>query len=155
MKRILFLLSILVAFSSCSSYRDVIINSVELKAFSLQSTSKAMISFDVEVDNPTNKTLYLSDLSGTLSEGDQEFAEFRLTDKASVPPKSTSQADVEVDIKLTNPMILMSIGLNIDSWDMSNFIINGEAIVETSSGLKRKMKLKDITLEELLNSIDN
>lgn len=150
MKRFVFLLISVIALTSCNKFKDIEVDFVSLSSFRLHSTSQAELSFDVIVDNPTDNTIILNGINGMIRKSDRDFAAVSLKEPVSVPPMSREKRTVVVSFSLLDPMALLSIGLNIDSWDMSDFKVNGTLYLKTDSGLKHKFRFKNVTLERML-----
>lgn len=150
MKRFFFLLISVIALTSCNKFKDIEVDFVSLSSFRLHSTSQAELSFDVIVDNPTDNTIILNGINGMIRKSDRDFAAVSLKETVSVPPMSREKRTVVVSFSLLDPMALLSIGLNIDSWDMSDFKVNGTLYLKTDSGLKHKFRFKNVTLERML-----
>lgn len=150
MKRFVFLLISVIALTSCNKFKDIEVDFVSLSSFRLHSTSQAELSFDVIVDNPTDNTIILNGINGMIRKSDRDFAAVSLKEPVTVPPMSREKRTVVVSFSLLDPMALLSIGLNIDSWDMSDFKVNGTLYLKTDSGLKHKFRFKNVTLERML-----
>ncbi|MPM68740.1 hypothetical protein SDC9_115674 [bioreactor metagenome] len=54
-------------------------------------------------------------------------------------------------VELLDPLALLSMGLNISTWDIKDFEINARTTVKTSTGLRKQIKLKKVPLQNLIN----
>lgn len=151
MKRTFILLLLLTALVSCTHYNQIKVESIDLANFRMESSTKAYISFNVKVDNPTDKNIMLVGMDGVLKKDMERFAVVSLVDTVSVPAASVNVVKVESEVSLCDPLSLLSMGLNIKSWSVDSFTASGELVLKPVNGCKRTLKLKDTKVESIIN----
>lgn len=144
------LLFSLILFSSCNYYKDVEVNGVKLISFKLESTSKATVGFEVEVDNPLNTTVFLTTFEGSLFKKERIFADFHISDIPSVAPRFKGGVPATVFITIDDPLTLLSTGLNIKSWKADDFMITCKIALRSDNGKRKVYKFKNVPLNKVI-----
>ncbi len=154
MKRLLFLtlLSALL-FAGCGNFRDIDIKQVKLQKFNLVSTSRADVTFDYLIDNPTNASLIISAADGFITKKGVRFAQLGLMQSDTIAPRSLTYSSLVIKIDLLDPISLLSMGLNISSWREQDFNLDARITVKTSSGYKKTLRFKNTPLNHLVNRL--
>lgn len=154
MKRILIFIILTLLLGSCSPINKMDVSVKHLDAFKLYSTSKADLSFTVNINNPTKSTITLDKFEGLISKDDRSFSEFVLMEPISLDPYFIGEKNVTLRIDLLDPLALLSIGLNINTWDMSSFTVDGDVILFTESGYKKTFRIRKMTLKKILKILN-
>lgn len=153
MKRFSILALISIVFlSGCTKYKDIKIESINLSSMKIVNTSKANLVFDVKAENPTNATLYLTDMHGTLLRNNKDFATLQLMDTPSIEPSYKGAFPVKMEISIIDPISILSLGLNFKSWNVEDFRINGKITIKSSTGGRKSFKYKDVPVQRLINT---
>lgn len=146
------LLSFILILGGCSRYQKIEIQSVNISSFRMESSSKALVSFDVEVSNHSNTPISLVLLDGVIRKDMNRFATVSLVDTVTVNASSTEKVKVTTQVILCDPMSLLSMGLNIKSWRMEDsFTVSGKIALKPEKGAKRTFKMKDTKLSKVIN----
>lgn len=154
MKRLLVLLAFLpLVLSSCSKLGEMEVRELELKSFQLLSTTSANIEVEYVIHNPTSKKLILDNVNGFLKKGDVNFAQVTLIEADTVAAKRVSVNRLVFKLDIQDPLSLLSMGLNISKWHYSDFTVDARAVVKTSDGGRRVIKIKNMSMENLINRL--
>ena len=155
MKKVLFILIIISAFAtSCSPVKKLNIDNVRLAEFRMESSTKASLTFEMDVYNNSQSAIFLTGATGTLRRDMDLFATVELADTVMAQPMETKKLRATVNVALCDPMSLLSMGLNIRNWDINSFTISGKMTLEKEKGGKRSHKIKDMPLKKLLNMLN-
>lgn len=154
MKRLLFLtlLSALM-FSGCTDFSEVDVKNFKLKKFDLVNTSRADITFEYLIDNPTSTDLIITSANGFITKKGVNFAQIGLMEPDTIASRSVSSNLADIQVDLLDPMSLLSMGLNISSWRVEDFNLNARITVRTSSGFRKIIKFKNVPLEHLVKRL--
>jgi len=154
MKRLIIpiLLSALL-FQSCVNYKEIDIKQVKIQKFNLVNTSRANVTFDYLVDNPTNSTLIISSAEGFITKKGVNFAQMELMQPDTIPSKRMTSGEISLKIDLLDPISLLSMGLNISSWKVQDFNFDAKITIKTSSGYKKVLKFRNVPLEHLTDRL--
>jgi LEA14-like dessication related protein len=144
-------LSFMMILGGCCHFQKVNVESVNLSSFRMESSSKALVSFDIKVNNPTNNAISIVFLDGVLRKDMDRFATVSLVDTATVSAGSIETVNVTTEVTLCDPMSLLSMGLNIKSWKSESFTISGKITLKCENGAKKNLKLKDTKLNKVIN----
>lgn len=137
--------------TGCASYKNINIEEVKLDKIQLQSTSNAIVELKCRIDNPANAKIYLTAVDGFVVRNGANFAQIRLLSSDTLAAKAVSEAVMVFQVELLDPLALLSMGLNISTWDIKDFEINARTTVKTSTGLRKQIKLKKVPLQNLIN----
>ncbi len=152
MKRIIFLIIIFsTLLTGCTQYRKVQIENVALKSFQFKATSSARIVSVIEVENPTKYTIELKDMDAKLLKEGKVFASFTLVETSSVQPFSDTKVEVTIDAKVTDPLAVITTGLDFKNWTTEDFCIEGKMVLATDGKSKKTVKLKQTPLDTVLS----
>lgn len=154
MKRLQFLLLLFgLLVTSCTNFNELDIKSVKLQKFNLVNTSRADVSFEFLVDNPTNSSLIITSAEGFITKKGVNFAQIGLLKADTISPRSVSNGVFAFQLVLLDPISLLSMGLNISSWRVQDFNLDASITIKTSSGHKKTLKLKEVPLDHLVNRL--
>lgn len=151
MRKSLFLCFLLLTFISCANYEDISVVDVRVDNISFQSTSQIMLTLGVKVDNPTRKTLKISDGVVDVFRGEQNLATMSVSEPATVAPKSNDYNRLTLQVQVKDLMALA--GLNAhDSAVLDQFDVEG--FLKVKSGIaSRKLKIDRTNFKSLLQSL--
>ena len=153
MRKFLILTLLLAAIlGGCSKYREVEVEDVRLQKIRLVSASKADLQLRVLVNNPTKSTFTITDIQGTLFRDDTRFAEVSLLEEAVVHPLSREETVIKCRIHLLDPLAVLVMGLDIQSWNPEEFKLNLKTTVR-SHGIKKNFKIDNIALDRVLKHV--
>ncbi|MFA6335473.1 MAG: hypothetical protein WCX48_07950 [Bacteroidales bacterium] len=154
MKRLLFLtiLSALL-FTSCTNFSEVDIKNIKLNKFNLVNTSRADVTFEYLIDNPTNSSLIIASAEGFITKEGVNFAQLGLMKPDTIASRSVTSNLVAIKVDMLDPVSLLSMGLNLSSWRIEDFNLDAKITIKTSSGYKKVFKFKNVPLEHLVNRL--
>lgn len=154
MKRsILFIAFALLIFSSCSKLGEIELMNVELKSFKLLNTTSANIEVEYTINNPSNKRIILDNVDAYLKKSGANFAKISLIDADTVASKRISVNRLSLKLDLLDPLSLFSMGLNLSKWQYTDFTVDARALVKSPTGWKKRIKLKDVEIEDLIKKL--
>ena len=140
--------------SSCSPVKQLNIEKISLSEVRMESSTKASLTFEMDVYNNSQSAIFLTGATGTLRRDMDLFATVELADTVMAQPMETKKLRATVNVALCDPMSLLSMGLNIRNWDINSFTISGKMTLEKEKGGKRSHKIKDMPLKKLLNMLN-
>lgn len=138
--------------TSCSPARHIEIQKVGISEFRMESSTKANVLLNIALENKADYPISLTYLEATIKKDMDLFATVELKDTAYASPLSRENVKVPVEISLCDPIALLSMGLNIRSWDIDDFIVYGKISLQGKG--KSTHKFKDIPLRTLLNRLE-
>ena len=136
---------------SCVSYSKIDILSANLKQIQLKSSSELVLKAHLSVENNNNVEVYLSKMSGKLYRENKEFAVYDLLNASFAKPNDRTELELEFLVKLTNPLALLSMGLDLKSWDTRNILVDIRAELKQKKGSPKVFTRKKIQLDKLIN----
>jgi len=143
-----------VSLSGCSGISDIDIREINLKEVKILSTSSVEIEFECVVHNPTNRRIIIEDGDGVIKKSDVVFARIHLVKADTVAANTLSSNKVLLKGSLEDPLSLLSMGgMNIRSWDMTEFKADLRSTVRREGRTKHVFKRKNISLESLLERL--
>jgi hypothetical protein len=139
--------------SSCTNFNELDIKSVKLQRFNLVNTSRADVSFNFLVDNPTNSSIIVTSAEGFITKKGVNFAQIGLLKADTISSRVLSSGILSFQVDLLDPISLLSMGLNISSWRVQDFNLDAKISIRTSKGYKKVIKFKDVPLDRLVNRL--
>ncbi|MBR5610869.1 MAG: hypothetical protein IKW65_05050 [Bacteroidales bacterium] len=144
----------LAVLSSCSPAKQLSIDKISLSGFRMESSTEANVTFDFLVNNMAQYPISLTFMEATIKKDMDLFAFIALEDTATVSPLAKESVKVPIDITLCDPMSLLSMGLNINKWDINAFTISGKISLAGKNGSKYTHKIKEMPLGTLLKRLE-
>lgn len=150
---LIFALALLFLTGGCTAYKNISVSNVRLHEFTADSAGRILLDIGFTVNNPTKKaiTLTKADISAFIKE--IPLANGVLTEPVEIPSGGIYTLSGKYAVKLDNPLLLLSAGLNFNSKEMKsqidNVTINIEAAIR-QGGLKKKFKYRNIPLSDLI-----
>lgn len=149
MRRFLIVLAVaLTVFSSCSRYKDIAVEGVDISGVELVSISRYKIKLLVEVDNPSGFSFKVEDIEGAVFRNGGKFADIIVDNVLEVPSYSLIGVPVECTVAVADPLSLLAVGLSFKNLDLDQFTINVEGTVKWGK-IKKKVAFKDLSLKSL------
>lgn len=153
MRRILlFFILCVTLVSGCSPARHIEIGKIGISEFRMESSTRANVILNIALENKAEYPISLTYLEATIKKDMDLFATVALTDTVDVQPSVRGDVKVPVEISLCDPIALLSMGLNMRSWDIDDFIVYGKISLRGKG--KSTHKFKDIPLRTLLNRLE-
>lgn len=151
MKRIVLITAlIIIALTGCNRYSEIEIVNIKLSDVKIRSTSRAEVEVEFVVNNGSLRDLTITGADGFLTKERVNFAQFTLIESEMIERGKTTTSKARFNVELLDPLSLFSMGLNINSWKMSDFEIDARGVVSNDKGNKRVFKFKNLPLEKLI-----
>lgn len=150
------LLFVAISFSllSCTKFREIDVRNIEFKGFKLLSTSSVLIDIGYDVKNPSKKDFFLERAEGLITKGGVQFATISLVDADSIKALSNESNNATFKLVLTDPLSLLSIGLDPSKWKAEEFRIDAKSFIKSSSGVRKCLKFKDLSLNSVIRKLN-
>ena len=154
MKKFLLLtLAFALILTSCTDYRALKINSVDINKFNMKSASNIQLELKLAIDNPLNEGVFLKGLVGGLKHNGAKFADVELISSDTVKAKSSGVYKISVRVAVQDPMLLMTMGLNLKSVKFDEYTADAKITLANTKGGSRKVRIKNYPVMELANKI--
>lgn len=153
MRRIVLILSVILILAGCSDYRQISINDVTVGSFRFNGTSSATIVLVAKVDNPTGHAVSLEEIDAVVLREGKDFIGLSLEEKASAAPFSSSEISIPVRASVLDPVAIITAGLDFESWDLDNFVVDGKIVLASGGGMKKTLSLKKVPLKQLMEEM--
>jgi len=154
MKKICFFaLLAIILLSGCSGLSDIDVREVNLVDAKFSNTTSADLVFECVVNNPTNRRIIVEDAIGVLRKSDIVFANIRLVGADTVAANALSTNKLMLKVSLEDPLSILSMGLNISTWNMSEFKADLRSTIRREGRAKHVFRRKNIPIESLLERI--
>ena len=153
-KNIIILLFVALCLGSCAKYQKVEINNISVADFSAD-LPKATISLtlNTELNNPNKRNIEITKAQGSIYKKGTHFADVNIADKYVIT-KGLNTIPFRINITVTDPIALLTLGFNYKNLQKSDFTINFEATIK-SGPLKKNFKFENIPFSELEARIQN
>lgn len=153
MRRIVLFITAVLLLAGCSQYRRISVNDVAVGSFRFNGTSSASIVLTARVDNPTGHTVSLEEVDAVLLREGKSFVNLTLEGPVSAAPASESKVSIPVLASVLDPVAIITAGLNLKSWDMQDFTVDGRIVVSSDGRAKKTLKLNNVPLQDIVGSL--
>lgn len=126
---------------------------VDIKSVKLLSTSSANIELSCLIKNPSRRTFVIEDAEALLKRGGANFANATMIKADTIVPESQKLYTALFKVEITDPLSLLSMGLNMSRWDLSDFKIDARTIVKPSGMSRKILKFRDLPMEKLIEKL--
>ena len=152
-KLFLFLLLSTLLLQGCSSYKHISLEEVEFGKMKITALTKGKVNLTLKVNNPTRSTFKVTSIDGYLENGAIEFAKVSLPEEFSVKPGTPAIAVVQLDVEVSDPLALLTSGLNLNSLKTENFTVDAYVTIK-KGGISKRLKIKDVPLRQLMEKLN-
>lgn len=155
MKRyIILLIAAVMGFSGCAGLKKI--KEIEAGGFKIEGVSAngmrgMTVNFVVEVDNPAAE-ISLSDISGTLEHSGKVLGRV-VVDPFTLQAKRVEKYHLKADVTLGEGTSIFEIGKLMDKNAVNESHVDLSARVRIRNGAEKKIKLEDIPLKKLLETV--
>lgn len=151
---IILLLATVLCLSSCAELKKI--KEIEAGNFRVEGVSPnglrgLTVNFVVEVDNPASQ-LSFSDVTGTLERSGKVLGRVEV-DPFTLQGKRVDKYHLKADVTLGEGASLLELGKLIDKNALNESTVDINAKVKIKNGAPKKVKLEDVPLKELLNTV--
>ena len=137
----------------CANYRQIELVDVEFGKVKMTAFTKAQVQVNLKIENPTGRTFFITSMDGVVKGAGSEFAKFTLAHEVAVTPGKPASVPAIISAEVTDPLALLSSGLNAGALKNGNFTV--DAAVQVRKGMAKKwFRVKDIPLKELLENLN-
>ncbi len=138
---------VLVLFASCIRPEDVRILGVEQVGI----RSLARTDLAVRVDNRSNRKLALREGRMQIVVNEKPLAEIMLREPVEIARRTESTVQIPLQVKLNNPLLLLSGLVRGLPSDPSQIMLTGEVVVKGGC-MKKKLKFDKMTLSDFMRT---
>ncbi len=154
-KRYVILLFLAVfCFSGCAELKkikEIEVDNFRVEAVSPNGLRGLTVNFVVEVDNPASQ-LSFSDVTGTLERSGKVLGRVEV-DPFTLQGKRVEKYHLKADVTLGEGASILELGKLIDKNALNESTVDINAKVKIKNGAPKKIKLNDVPLKELLNTV--
>ena len=154
-KRYVILLFLAVfCFSGCAELKkikEIKVDNFRVEAVSPNGLRGLTVNFVVEVDNPASQ-LSFSDVTGTLERSGKVLGRVEV-DPVTLQGKRVEKYHLKADVTLGEGASILELGKLIDKNALNESTVDINAKVKIKNGAPKKIKLNDVPLKELLNTV--
>lgn len=154
-KRYVILLFLAVfCFSGCAELKkikEIEVDNFRVEAISPNGLRGLTVNFVVEVDNPASQ-LSFSDVTGTLERSGKVLGRVEV-DPFTLQGKRVEKYHLKADVTLGEGASILELGKLIDKNALNESTVDINAKVKIKNGAPKKIKLNDVPLKELLNTV--
>lgn len=143
MKKFIVLLSAFLCIVSCTGYKDIKINSVQLEKVSLISAPLGA-SVAIEIENPT-VTLKITDISGVVKVAGEEAFDFSL-EPFTLKGHSTQVYHLDISASLKSGFGIYSVMRIVQSSNPDDVKVDVKVTARDPLGIKHVKEKKDLTV---------
>ncbi|MFA6677090.1 MAG: hypothetical protein WCS34_05820 [Bacteroidales bacterium] len=147
---VLLALPFIITTSSCSKYRDITIEEVNIGSISMKSTDRVQATLNVEINNPTHHNFIIKDINGFFYKSDKNLAEINLKNTPTIKKNRTSTIPLVLNVHFTDPVSMLYLGLNYKDLDFNEIFLDVDIKANTSFGIQKTKRFKKISVAQLL-----
>ena len=148
------LFAVVFCLSGCADLKKI--KEIEADNFRVEAVSPnglrgLTVNFVVEVDNPASQ-LSFSEVTGTLERSGKVLGRVEV-DPFTLQGKTVDQYHLKADVALGEGASILELGKLIDKNALNESTVDINAKVKIRNGAPKKVKLNDVPLKELLNTV--
>lgn len=148
------LFAVVFCLSGCADLKKI--KEIEAGNFRVEAVSPnglrgLTVNFVVEVDNPASQ-LSFSDVTGTLERSGKVLGRVEV-DPFTLQGKTVDKYHLKADVTLGEGASILELGKLIDKNALNESTVDINAKVKIRNGAPKKVKLNDVPLKELLNTV--
>ena len=147
------ILIVIISLSACSGISDIEIREVNHINTKLLNTTSVELEFECVINNPTSRRIIMEDAIGVLKKSNIVFARVNLLEVDTVAANAVSSNKIRLKVNIEDPLSLLSMGMSVSSWNMSEFKVDVRSTIRREGRTKYVYKKKDIPLESLINKL--
>ena len=136
-------------FASCVSFRDIEVKDITFDNIEMQG-SKIVVAISATIHNP-NRAFVIQSAEGDINREQQRFAAMQLLQPITIASKSEMRYSGQLQLTISNILVLMQMGADYRSWDLSSFLFTGDMMVKSGS-IKKRLQYKEIPLDRLADT---
>lgn len=136
---------------SCSDLRNVRVTGCRVAELDVSGLSSLSVLLEVSVDNP-GRAFVLEDFTGVLRRRGKDFAEFSLGSPVTVPERMSSECEVRAGAVLCGNVSPFGL-LSLTGASAEDFTVDASVVVRPDRGIRKKLRLRDVPLEQFLGII--
>lgn len=140
--------------SGCSGIkkvRDIKVNGVKIESIIPNGLKGATLNVAVEVDNPA-PAISLSDISGTLEHSGKILGRVDV-DPFSIQAEKADTYHLKANVTLGEGTSIFDLGRLVNKTVIEESVVDLSARIKIRNGAARKVKLDDVPLKKLLETV--
>jgi len=139
---------------SCAKVQEPSIQDVRISRINATSLTSADIRVSFTITNPNKKPLSAESASGEIFLNGEVIAEFYLKDTPlTAPPVATTPLEARANIKITNPLYLLSAGFSVQNPDFSQLTASADILIKIGD-MQHRIRFKKYPLEKLTSHLN-
>ena len=131
--------------------RNIEVESVSLENFRPRGFRGATLTLLVEVDNP-GAQLSLSEISGEIEHSGKVLGKVAV-DPFTLQGKTADTYRLDVELSLAEGVNILDLGVLLDKKSLEKMTVDASADVRIKKGKARTMKINDLPLKKLIDSV--
>lgn len=152
-KFIIILLISTLCIGGCSKFKKVEISNISVKDLSIDlPKGTVLFTLYTELDNPNRRKFKIANAAGEIYQQGIHFASISTTEQYTIE-KGANAIPIKLQLKITDPLSLISVGFNFKNLQKMNLTVNFEATI-SSGPIKRTLKYSNIPLDKIGDAIE-
>jgi len=147
---VLLSLPFIITTSSCSKYRDITIEGVNMGPVTMKTTDRVQVTLNVEINNPTHHNFIIKDINGLIYKKDKNLADINLKNTPTIKKEGISTVPLVLNLHFKDPISLLYLGLNYKDINLNEIFLDLNIKANTSFGIQKKKEFKKISVAQLL-----
>lgn len=153
-------LVLLCVVTGCNWVQEVEVGDVQVSKLRMEMNTKSvLIELQAPVNNGSSRYLALTGVDGEIYTEEGVVARIALVDTCRVAAHTQENLLVPVRVQLSDPLLLLKIGLNLSPETLDGFYVRGVADLQVSrrengSGYTHQFTLEERPLVELANQMN-
>lgn len=137
--------------SGCAKFKQIRPVSANIESLMPSGLRSAVVVLAVEIDNPAMQVT-LSDIEGRLERSGKVLGRVEV-DPFTLQGKTVDKYHLKADVTLGEGASILELGKLIDKNALNESTVDINAKVKIRNGAPKKVKLNDVPLKELLNTV--
>lgn len=142
-------LVLLFVLTGCNWVQEVSLGNMEVSKVRMEmSTKSVLIELSAQVNNGSSRYLALTDVDGEIYTEEGVVARIALVDTCRIAAYTEEVVLVPVNVQLSDPLLLLKIGLNLSPEVLEGFYVKGTAEIQVARRPGRQGQKHQLALEE-------
>lgn len=137
--------------SGCAKFKQIRPVSANIESLMPSGLRSAVVVLAIEIDNPAMQVT-LSDIEGRLERSGKVLGRVEV-DPFTLQGKTVDKYHLKADVTLGEGASILELGKLIDKNALNESTVDINAKVKIRNGAPKKVKLNDVPLKELLNTV--
>lgn len=142
-------LLLLILATGCNWIEQIALKEIGVSKIKMDMGKGVLLEVKAKVDNGSNRYLALTDVDGEIYTEEGVVARVSLADTCRLAAHTEQELVVPLTIHLSDPLLLLKIGLNLSPQVLEGFYVKGTADVQVSRRENKKGSTKQIQVPEM------